>query len=236
MINDPNQTRRVIPIFPLPVVQFPNAITPLQIFEARYRKMLKDVMEKDKTFGIIYRPSADEDDLRLESDLVPLGSVGCAVEVAVVQELPDGRSNILCVGGARFRLLQYVEGEQYLQAEVDFFEDEPTFDDLSVEAERAKKAFNRLLAANRKVKEAREAEDDEIPDLPNDPQSLSFIVTAYLNIKSVEKQELLEMVDTGRRLRKVTEMIENLADEYEKRAVIHHIAKNNGHGGYLPDF
>ncbi|MCG3163377.1 MAG: Lon protease [Acidobacteria bacterium] len=227
---------RVIPIFPLPVVQFPNAITPLHIFEPRYRKLLKDVMERDKTFGIIYRPSADEDDLRPESDMVPLGSVGCTVEVAVAQELPDGRSNILCVGGTRFRLLEYVEGEQYLQAEVDFFEDEPTFEDLSVEAERAKMAFNRLLAANRKIKEDREIEDEETPELPNDPQSLSFIVTAYLDIKSSEKQELLEMVDTGERLREVTEVIESLADEYEKRAVMHHIAKRNGHGGKLPEY
>ncbi|MBO0859558.1 MAG: LON peptidase substrate-binding domain-containing protein, partial [Chloracidobacterium sp.] len=53
-------SRHVIPIFPLPLVQFPNAITPLHIFEPRYRKMLKDVMEKDKTFGVIYRPSAEK--------------------------------------------------------------------------------------------------------------------------------------------------------------------------------
>ena len=192
-------------------------------------------MEKDKTFGIIYRPSAEESELRPISDRVPLGSVGCTVEVAVVQELPDGQSNILCVGGARFRLLQYIEGEQYLQADVDFFEDEPTFEDLSVEAERAKTAFNRLLAANRKIKEDREVEEDEVPELPNDPQALSFIVTAYLDIESSEKQEMLEMTDTGERLREVARVIENLASEYEKRAAIHHIAKKNGHGGKLRD-
>jgi Lon protease-like protein len=228
-------SHRVIPIFPLPVVQFPNAITPLHIFEPRYRKMLKDVMEKDKTFGIIYRPSIEEGALTPISDRVPLGSVGCAVEVAVVQEMPDGRSNILCVGGARFRLLQYLEGEQYLQAEVDFFDDEPTFEDLTVEAERAKSAFNRLLAANRKVKEERELEEDEAPDLPNEPQALSFIVTAYLDIEPSEKQELLEMIDTGERLREVARVIENLASDYEKRAIIHHVAKKNGHGGKLHD-
>ncbi len=234
-MSDLTATNRIIPIFPLPVVQFPTAITPLQIFEPRYRKMLKDVMEKDKTFGIIYRPSIEDDLPRIDSELVPLGSIGCTVEVAVVQELPDGRSNILCVGGSRFRLLQYIEGEQYLQAEVDFFEDEVTFDDLSVETDRAKKAFNRLLVANRKIKEDREIEEDEIPDLPDDPQSLSFIVTAYLEIKPSEKQELLEMINTGERLREVTAVIENLASEYENRAVIHNIAKHNGHGGKLPE-
>src|SRR5262245_64435546 len=114
-MNDSNLTNKVIPIFPLPVVQFPTAITPLHIFEPRDRKMLKDVMEKDKTFGIIYRPSAEEGEPRPVSDRLPLGSVGCAVEVAVVHELPDGRSNILCVGGARFRLLQYIDGDLDLQ-------------------------------------------------------------------------------------------------------------------------
>src|SRR5215510_12007920 len=75
-MSDSTATNRIIPIFPLPVVQFPTAITPLYIFEPRYRKMLRDVMEKDKTFGIIYRSSAEEGAPRLESDLIPLGSVG----------------------------------------------------------------------------------------------------------------------------------------------------------------
>jgi Lon protease-like protein len=119
---------------------------------------------------------------------------------------------------------------------VGFFEDEPTFDDLSRESERAKRAFRRLLAANRKIKEEVETDEDESPELPEDPQSLSFIVTAYLDIKASEKQELLEMTDTGERLRQVCGTIERLADEYEKRAVIHHIAKHNGHGGKLPEF
>ncbi len=227
---------RVIPIFPLPVVQFPSAITPLHIFEPRYRKMIKDVMETDKTFGIVYRPASEEEETMFESELVPLGSVGCTVEVAIIQELPDGKSNILCVGGNRYRLLEYVEGEPYLQAEVEFFEDEPTFDDLSEETERSKKAFKRLLAANRRIREETESSEEELPDLPNDPQSLSFIVTAYLDISAAEKQELLEMTDTGERLRQVCGTIEQLADEYEKRAVIHNISKRNGHGGKLPEF
>ena len=58
-------------------------------------------------------------------------------------------------------------------------------------------------------------------------------MTAYLDIEASEKQEMLEMIDTGERLREVAGVIENLASEYEKRAAIHHIAKKNGHGGKL---
>ena len=223
-------SNRIIPIFPLPVVQFPNAITPLHIFEARYRKMLKDVMENDKTFGIIYR-SEDAD-----SESLLVGRVGCSVEVAVVQELQDGRSNILCVGISRYRLIAYVEGELYQRAEVELFEDEPTFDDLSAEAERAKRLFIRLLRASRRIKSDQEDDLDQVPDLPDDPQAISFIVSAYLDIDNVEKQELLELTDTRERLSRVNRIVGRLSDEYEKRAIVHHLSKKNGHGGKLPKF
>ncbi len=225
-------SNRVIPIFPLSLVQFPNAITPLHIFEPRYRKMLKDVMEADKTFGIIFR----NDEVMLESELLPPGSIGCSVEVAVMQELDDGRSNILCVGVSRFRLLNYVEGEPYARAEVEFFEDEPTFDDLSEESERARRLFARLLHISRRLKGEQEDEVENSPDLPDDPQAVSYIVSAYLDIENNQKQDLLELTDTGERLAEVNGIIERLADESEKRAIMHQISKKNGHGGKLPKF
>lgn len=225
-------SRRVIPIFPLPLVQFPGAITPLHIFEPRYRKMLKDVMAADKSFGIIYR----NDEVMMESEQLPIGSVGCSVEVAVQQELPDGRSNILCVGMSRYSLVNYVEGELYLQAEVEFFDDDISFDDLSAEIEQAKNLFGRLSATIRKLKGESERGEEETPDLPDDPQALSFIVTAYLDIEASDKQSLLEMTDTGRRLREVNKMLEDLADDYDKRVIANQLSKKNGHAGRMPKF
>ncbi len=223
-------SRRVIPIFPLPLVQFPGAITPLHIFEPRYRKMLKDVMAADKIFGIIYR----NDEVLMESEQLPIGSVGCSVEVAVQQELPDGRSNILCVGMSRYSLVNYVEGELYLQAEVEFFDDDISFDDLSADVEQAKKLFARLSATIRKLKGENERGEEEMPDLPDDPQALSFIVTAYLDIEAGDKQDLLEMTDTGQRLRDVNKMLEDLADDYDKRVIANQLSKKNGHAGRMP--
>jgi ATP-dependent Lon protease len=222
---------RVIPIFPLPMVQFPGALTPLHIFEPRYRKLLKDVMEGDKIFGIIYR----NEETTTDSERLPEGSVGCSVEVAVVHALPDGRSNILCVGVTRYRLLNYIEGEPYFQAEVEFFDDDPVFDDLTTHTERAKRLFRRLLTANRKLKDETERESGEGPDLPDDDQSLSFIVTAYIvDIEARKKQDLLELTDTAQRLRQVNEILEKLAKDYEYRAAIYQLTRTNGHGGSLP--
>jgi Lon protease-like protein len=222
---------KVIPIFPLPLVQFPGALTPLHIFEPRYRKLLKDVTESDKTFGITCR--ADESGIG--QGRPPVDSVGCTVEVAVVQELQDGRSNILCVGGSRYRLLEYEEGEPYLQASVEYFDDEPGFEDLSAEVEQVKQLFERALIAGRKLKEDREAPAAELPDLPNEPQSLSFIVAAYLEIELDEKQELLEMTETAARLRRVLKLLEGMVTDYERRVIVQKVSRSNGHAGKLPE-
>ncbi|MEO6726562.1 MAG: LON peptidase substrate-binding domain-containing protein [Blastocatellia bacterium] len=223
-------SHRVIPIFPLPLVQFPGAITPLHIFEPRYRKMIKDVMAADKTFGILYR----SDQLLIASEALPAGSIGCTVEVAVVQELPDGQSNILCVGSSRYRVAAYVEGEPYQRAEVEFFDDDISFDDLSAEVARAKELFERLLTVNRKLKSENGPDDEQMPDLPDDPQILSFIIAAYLDIEAGDKQELLEMVQTGKRLREVNRLLKELAEDFEKRILANRLSKKNGHAGRMP--
>jgi ATP-dependent Lon protease len=229
-MTDPTPITRVIPIFPLAHVQFPGALTPLHIFEPRYRKMLKDVMDGDKVFGIIYYG----EDTTTEAGRLPVGSIGCTVEVAVVQGLPDGRSNILCVGLKRYHVLDYVEGEPYLQAEVELFDDEPVFADLSSQKERAKDLFHRWLIANRKLKDESDRETGEVPDLPDDAQALSFIIAAYLEIEANVKQRLLELTSTAVRLRQVNDILEKLTNEYETRATVHQKAKTNGHCGKLP--
>ncbi|MFN0085356.1 MAG: LON peptidase substrate-binding domain-containing protein [Blastocatellia bacterium] len=220
----------IIPLFPLNIVQFPSAITPLHIFEPRYRKMLSDVMAADKVFGIVYR----NDELLLDSEDMPVGSAGCTVEVAVFQELADGRSNILCVGLKRFRIVSYVEGQPYQQAEVEYFEDDLSLEDLSREAQRTRDIFHRLLSISRRLKGEGEDDPDTLPELPDNPQSISFIVAAYLDIDNGEKQDLLELTDTGERLRDVCIIIARLAEEYERQVFINQVAKKNGHGGKTP--
>ncbi|HZN10064.1 MAG TPA: LON peptidase substrate-binding domain-containing protein [Blastocatellia bacterium] len=219
---------RVIPIFPLALVQFPGALTPLHIFEPRYRQLLRDVQAADQIFGITCRP----EDPDTGADAPPPGSVGCTVEVIAAQELPDGRSNILCVGGTRYRTRNYLEGEPYLRAEIEIFEDDPAEEDPGPQAERAAGLFRRVLAASKKLKEA--GEEAEAPELPAEAQALSFIIAASLDIELGEKQELLELTSTAERLRRVNELLADLATAYERRAQIHGLSRSNGHGGALP--
>ncbi len=216
-----------IPLFLLQIVQFPGVVTPLHIFETRYRQMLKDVIAGDKTFGIVA--------VMGEATARPLlGSVGCTAKVVIAQEMDDGRANILCVGEQRFRLLDYEEGEPYLQARVEFFEDETAFEDFSEETAAAKALFARLAKLAQQIKE--NERDEELPELPEDPQELSFMLAAYLDLSLTEKQEMLELTDTGVRLQRVSTQLREMVDDYERRLRGRKISKVNGHGGKLPEF
>ncbi len=216
---------RILPLFPLPLVQFPGAITPLHIFENRYRKLLSDVLSTDKIFGIVYRGDASETGSADPAE----GTIGCSVEVIASQQLPDGRSNILCAGDQRFRTIRYVEGEPYLQAEVEFFND-ATQGDCEKEAAKVAGLFTRVLAAGRKLKDF-PVRDDASPELPEDPEALSFLVCAYLEIEVAERIELLELLDTCTRLRRALQLLETAASDFEQRALVNEIAKKNGHAG-----
>ena len=111
---------RELPVFPLPLVLFPGVPLPLHIFEERYRRLLADVRASNNLFGLSYFTPGG-----VGEDRPPAGHIGCATEVVEVQPLPDGRSNILTLGVARYRVAEYVErGDPYLVARVEFFEDE----------------------------------------------------------------------------------------------------------------
>lgn len=216
---------RIIPLFPLTLVQFPGAVTPLHIFEERYRKLLRDVTADDKTFGIT---CLSEEDVNGE----PLpGKVGCTVEVIAQQTMPDGRSNILCSGGERYRTLRHLHHDIYLQAEVKLFSDEPEVGELKPLATRAGSLFQRVIAAGKKLKDVSAAEEADVPELPEDPEALSFLIAASLDLSNEEKQELLELTLSSVRLRRLIRLLDKLAVDFEKRARVHQIARHNGHSG-----
>jgi uncharacterized protein len=116
-------TRKIrIPIFPLPgAILFPRSQLPLHIFEPRYREMVRDAIDGAGRIGMIQPHRLDDD------NQAPLYGVGCVGEVVGIEELEDGRFNIVLLGINRFRYIQDIETDAtYRCAEVDIeaFDDE----------------------------------------------------------------------------------------------------------------
>ena len=216
---------RELPVFPLPVVLFPGMPMPLHIFEPRYRKMLSDIRAAEKLFGLSYFDSSSS-----EKAFPPAGHIGCVAEVTETQALPDGRSNILTVGVVRYRVTAYVEsGEPYLMARVEYFEDDDEDEGKLTETSREVAGlFMRVAKAIRILNDER----GNLPDISDtEPQKLSFLVAAAMEIESETKQELLELRSTHERLRRLRDMLNRMTSNYEERARLHSLAKGNGHGG-----
>ena len=216
---------RELPLFPLPVVLFPGVPLPLHIFEPRYRQMLLDIKMAQNLFGLAYF-----DPTSGETDIPPVGHIGCVAEVTEVQTFPDGRSNILTLGVIRYRIDAYVErGDPYLLAQVSYFEDDEEDEQiLAAPSKEVAEMFTRIAQAVRTINDERAT----LPDISDtEPQRLSFLVAAAMEIDAEVKQELLELRSTSERLERLRAMLSIAVKGYEERARIHELAKSNGHGG-----
>ncbi len=210
---------RELPIFPLPLVLFPGATQPLHIFEPRYRQLLVDCLDGDRRFGIAFA-APDK-----ASDPAP-GDVGCIAHILTTQALPDGRSDILTTGEQRFVLLEWLPtARPYRMARVEEFADEPA-DAGETEglAQDVRRDFLRVM----------EALEQELPELPVDPEALSFRVAATLELEPPGKLALLAIRSTTVRLRRLAALLQPLAADAERRAAIRHRARSNGKGGAHP--
>ena len=216
---------RELPLFPLPVVLFPGMPMPLHIFEERYRKMLADIRAGNNFFGLSYFDPSISD-----KDMPPAGHIGCVAEVTESQALPDGRSNILAVGVVRYEAENYIErGDPYLVVRPNYFEDEQENESsLMANSREVANMFMRVANSIRVMNDER----GNLPDITDtDPQKLSFLVAAAMEIEIETKQQLLELRSTSERLHQLHDLLARVVNSYEERARLHSIAKGNGHAG-----
>jgi Lon protease-like protein len=213
-----------LPIFPLSVALFPGNPLPLHIFEPRYRRMLADCLAADRRFGIT--PTSQD------GDPPEPGAVGCVAEVRVNQELPDGRSNIVVVGGSRFVLSHLLdESLPYLVGLVHAFEDEAGTEPSAEELESLRQLATQYLTGLREL-------NDVIPEeltLPDDALELSFHVAGSIDCDIGVKQRLLAERSTARRIKALVLLLPLLTSAVERGIKVHRRAHANGKGGTIPD-
>ncbi|CAI8600061.1 unnamed protein product [Vicia faba] len=199
--NSPNQDDVTeLPLFPLPLVLFPGAILPLQIFEFRYRVMMHTLLHTDLRFGVIYTDA-----------VTGTAEVGCVGEVIKHERLVDDRFFLICKGQERFRVKKVVRTKPYLVASVAWLEDRPSpsadvdVDGLASEVETFMKDVIRL--SNRLGGKA----EKEVGDLRRNlfPTPFSFFVGSTFEGAPREQQALLELEDTAARLVREKETLKN---------------------------
>ena len=111
-----------VPIFPLTgAILFPRSQLPLHIFEPRYKEMVRDAIDGSGRIGMIQPLRIDDD------NQAPLYAVGCVGEIVGIEELEEGRFNIVLLGLNRFRYVQDVNMDvsyRCAEIEIETFNDE----------------------------------------------------------------------------------------------------------------
>jgi Lon protease-like protein len=208
-----------LPLFPLHAVLFPRLPLPLQIFEERYRTMIRDVLADGSPYAGRFLVSMITHGSEVGADPArqPLSArVGTVVEVRHAERFADGRWALLAVGLARATVESVERSGPYPVAEVDQLSEEqgdPTT--TTALLRRVQGALDAYLESVKRYAAAasvgRESHEigkvtgslDEVLKpirLPDDPLAASYAVGGMLQIELTRKQQLLEMPDAGARL------------------------------------
>ena len=185
-----------LPLFPLGVVLYPGMLLPLHIFEDRYRRLVRDLLDgpEPRRFGVIAIRKGRETGVE---GVQSLYEIGCTATLRRVEEHQDGRFDLVTVGTQRFRLLALDQTLPYLQGEIELLPDEAVDGAAAAPAVRAvQAAFRGYLDALTEWGGA----TVRVGDLPDEPVLLSFIVAAAMVIDLPERQALLDEPDALRRL------------------------------------
>ena len=189
----------LVPLFPLPdVVLFPGVFLPLHIFELRYREMVKDTLAGDRLIGIsLLRPGWDHD-MAGRPAIYPVGCVGL---ISHIEELSDGRYNLVLRGVEKFRVVREEEAVRaYRRASVDYVEERMTPADRDL-VRRQRHQLERLLTA------VTDAPEQTFPSNLSDEEVINALAQ-YLDLEPIERQALLEQDGVASRCGALIELLE----------------------------
>jgi Lon protease-like protein len=149
-----------------------------------------------------------------------------------VTPLPDGRSNILVTGGARYAVVDYLESDRlYLVAEVAPIDDDPDWNEepLLALAAEVRRQFDRYRRAIRQL-----PDQPTLPEPPAEPQALSFAVAGALPLDLQAKVQLLELRSIHERLSVLRDALDPVTEQAQEQARIQRRAKRNGRRPLAP--
>jgi Lon protease-like protein len=188
-----------IRIFPLSeVVLFPDTLLPLHIFEPRYRRMLADALDGDRTIGMV---------LVKDPDATPAPSVypvGCAGTIVEHKPFADGRSLVVLRGTVKFRIRREIDSsEPYRIVEAQaLYEGPPPMD-------KVRGWRDELHECVRELVQAASGEQDTVEKLFEkvDLLAMTNALAASLPLDVLEKQSLLECPTVEDRERRLAEFL-----------------------------
>jgi Lon protease-like protein len=185
-------------------VLFPQALLPIYIFEERYQEMLADTLASHRMFSIGLLHKQKNSHGVIEEVPHPIIGVGI-VRVAVGR--PDGTSNLILQGICRARITRLFDDKPYSEARIVPVETVDTGSAVEVDALAAKVA--ELIEERNRLGTPVPQEVIQFLVSLSDADTLSDLVSFNLLRDIDQKQEILETVELGKRLRRLIRFLQD---------------------------
>ena len=207
IITEPNGlSKQSIPLLPLrDVVVFPHTVIPLFIGRKSSVNAVTQAMEADKNIFLV----TQKDETIEEPNNEQLHKVGTLATILQLLKLPDGTIKVLVEGVKRAKIEEFVDlGEhtEVILSDCTLTHDDDT--EIKAMMRLALENFEKYIKLSKKIPEEVYKVLKEIKDI----ERFSDVIIANLNLKIVEKQNLLESSEARERLEKILSILEGELD------------------------
>jgi len=180
-------------------VIYPEMVIPLAAGEEKMVKLIDDVLSSDKILGLFAQRPGGEG-----SSADNIYNVGTATAVARMFKMPDGSIRAFLQGMKRIKIKKIIQTEPYIRAQITVIEEKlDKTPELEALTRNLTDLFQKIVALSPNLLEEIGVAVINITE----PGKLADFVAAHINLSVEEKQGILEELNIGKRLKKVTSFI-----------------------------
>jgi len=213
---------KILPLLPIfNIVVFPKMMVPLEVSGDQSTTLIDEAMAKDRLVCLVM---AKKPPLETRHQPEDFYDIGTAVVILKIAKGADNKAQLLLQGIGRFKIVEFVEGKPYLQAQVEAIEDQEV-KDIETEA-----LMTNLLGLFDRVVQLSPFLPQEFGLMAKsitEPSTLTDMVASIINSTIEEKQKILETLDVKQRLQEVTRLINHQLEILELSNKIQSQVKND---------
>ncbi len=183
-----------VPLLPLrDVIIFPNMVVPLFVGREKSINALEACVNKKLELFLVAQKQA----ITVSPGEKDIFSVGTLGHILQILRLPDNTVKVLIEGKRRARILEYYETEQMIEVDVEEIVD---YTDHSIELVALTRSLKTTFENYAKFNKHIPSEMLMSVNAIEDHSRLADLIVAHLNLKLEDKQEVLEIQDSAKRL------------------------------------
>ena len=200
--DDLDNIPQTLPMMPVrDVVVFPDMLLPLFVGRDKSIKAIEESSGRGRYIFLSAQKDSALENPKAD-DIYRTGTVG---KVQKMLKLPDGRVKALVQGIIKAHIVKYTKRRSFYEVKVEFIHEKEAELDIEDEAlmRNVKENSSRLLALKGEFSQ----EAGDLLEHIDSPGKLADLVASNLNLKVTDAQNLMEIADPAKRLKKVNDLL-----------------------------